>query len=355
MTRSEFIKFLSAFDLTIKRIETLLELMEGDYQFDKLYKMNLTKIVGEVQANKMIENADEEFFEEYLNELNRKGITIITREDKEFPERLLRVEDAPYFLFCKGNLELLKRPAIAIVGSRSPSNYGRIVTEKFAEKLSQAGVVVVSGLAYGVDGISHRKTLDSFGDTIAVLGSGFDHIYPAVHTNMAEEIAEHGLLLSEYRPDVQASRFSFPMRNRIVAGLSDGVLITEASAKSGTLITKDYALDSGITIYAVPGNITSEKSQGTNEIIASLQGVCVLSPDDLLKDLGITGKGQEKKSIQLSIEETKIVELLSSGEKHIEFLSENVDFDIKTLNSLLTTLEIKSIIKRMPGDFYVLG
>lgn len=355
MTRSEFIKFLSAFDLTIKRIETLLELMDDDYQFEKLYKMNLSKIVGDVLANKIIENADDEFFEEYLEELNRKQITLITKEDKEYPEKLLRVEDAPYCLFCKGNLDLLRRPAIAIVGSRSPSNYGKIVTEKFAEKLSQAGVVVISGLAYGVDGIAHRKTLDSYGDTIAVLGSGFDHVYPAVHTNMAEEIAECGLLISEYRPDVQATRFSFPMRNRIVAGLSDGVLITEASAKSGTLITKDCALDSGIAIYAVPGNITSEKSQGTNEIIASLQGNCVLSPDDILRDLGINGKEKKKKSVQLSIEETKIVELLSSGEKHIEFLSENVDFDIKTLNSLLTTLEIKSIIKRMPGDFYALG
>jgi len=355
MTKSEFIKFLSAFDLTSKRMENLIECMEGDFRFEKLYSMNLNKIVGNVLATKIVENADEEFFENYISELNSKNINIITREDEEYPEKLLNIEDSPYFLFCKGDLKLLKTKTIAIVGSRSPSNYGRIVTEKFAEELSREGVTIISGLAYGVDGIAHRKTLDSFGNTIAVLGSGFDHIYPAVHTNMAEEIAESGLLISEYRPDVQATKFSFPRRNRIVAGLSDGVLITEASAKSGTMITKDFAIDNGITVYAIPGNITSDKSAGTNEIIASMQGVCVLSPKDVLRDLGIDSKKTKKKPVQLSIEEAKIVELLSSGEKHIEFLSENVDFDIKKLNSLLTTLEIKSIIRRMPGDFYMLG
>ena len=354
MTKSKFIKFLSAFDLTNKRIENLLTSMEGDFSFDKLKRLDLSKIVGKELATKLLDNACEAFLETYLDDLSAKGVALITRDDGEFPEKLLRVDSAPYYLFCKGNLELLKRKSISIVGSRMPSNYGRIVTEKFAGELSQAGVVIISGLAYGVDGIAHRKALDMKGKTIAVLGSGFDNIYPAVHANLAEEIADVGLLISEYKPSIQATKFSFPQRNRIVAGLSDGVLITEASAKSGTLITKDFAIDSGVTVYAIPGNITSDKSQGTNEIIASMQGVCVLSPKDILSDLGVDTL-QKKKAIQLSIEEDKIVDLLSNGEKDIEFLSENVDFDIKKLNSLLTTLEIKSIIKRMPGGFYALG
>jgi len=354
MTKSEFIKSLSMFDLTIKRIDTLLDHMEGEYSFEKLKSLNLVQLVGDKNAECIKELANDEIFNKYIESLEKQNVTLITREDQQFPEKLLNIEDAPYYIFCKGDLSLLKKPSISIVGSRAPSNYGRIITERFAEELARAGVVIVSGLAYGVDGIAHRKTLEMGGKTIAVLGCGFNNIYPAIHTNMAEEIAKKGLLISEYRPKVKATRYTFPQRNRLVAGLSDGLLITEAGAKSGTLITKDFAIDNGITVYAVPGNITSDKSEGTNEIIASMQAVCTLSPKDILKDLGIDS-AYKKKSIQLSLEEAKIVELLSSGEKDIEYLTENVDFDIKKLNSLLTTLEIKSIIKRMPGGNYTLG
>lgn len=355
MTKRDFIKFLSAFDLSHKKMETLLEEMEGDFSFEKLNSLPLKAIVGEKLAKELFQNGDQEFFEMYQEELKQKYVGILTREDKEFPAKLLNIDEPPFYLFYKGDLSLLSIPAISIVGTRSPSNYGRIITDKFAESLARAGVVIVSGLAYGVDSISHRKALDVGGKTIAVLGSGFDKIYPAAHTNMANEIGEKGLLLSEYRPCVEPSRYTFPRRNRLVAGLSDGVLITEAGIKSGTMITKDCALDYGVTVYAVPGNITSEKSEGTNELISTMQAVCTLSPKDILKDLGLDEVRQKKKSIQLSMEESQILSLLSSGEKDIEFLSENVDFDIKKLNSLLTTLEIKSIIRRMPGGFYTLG
>lgn len=354
MTKSEFIKFLSAFDLTSKRMETLLDLTEGEYNFDKLISLDLKQIVGDKIAGNIRKYSNEETYNELMFSLEKQNIKLITREDPEFPKKLLDIEDAPYYLFCKGDLSLLNKTAISIVGSRKPSNYGITITERFAEELARAGVVIVSGLAYGVDSIAHRKTLDVKGKTIAVLGSGFNNVYPSQHTNMAEEIAKKGLLISEYRPKVKATRFSFPKRNRIVAGLSEGVLITEASAKSGTFITKDFALDNGITVYAVPGNITSDKSEGTNEIIASMQAVCTLSPKTILSDLGIDSKAK-KKALQLSIEEAKIVELLSTGEKDIEYLTENVNFDIKKLNSLLTTLEIKSIIRRMPGGNYTLG
>ena len=355
MTRKDFIKFLSAFDLSHKRMELLLEAMEGDFSFERMNALPLKALVGDKLAVELFENGDQEFFDMYLEELKEKHVGIVTREDCEFPQKLLNIDEPPFYLFYKGDLSLLSKPSVSIIGTRSPSNYGRIVTEKFAENLARAGVVIISGLAYGVDGISHRKTLEVGGKTIAVLGSGFEKVYPAVHTNLAQEIAEKGLLLSEYRPDVEPSRYSFPRRNRLVAGLSDGVLVTEAGAKSGTMITKDCALEYGITVYAVPGNITSEKSEGTNELISTMQAVCTLSPKDILKDLGIDAVKQKKKSIQLSIEESQILSLLANGENDIEFLSENVDFDIKKLNSLLTTLEIKSIIRRMPGGFYTLG
>lgn len=350
MTKKDFIKFLSYFDLTHKRIENILSNMEEDFSFEKFASLDLKTLVGQ-HNEQILSCANSEFFESYLKELGNKGVNIIVRGDEFYPEKLERIDTPPYYLFCKGDLNLLKEKSIAIIGTRSPSNYGRIVTERFAGELAEAGVVIISGLAYGVDGISHKRALEVKGKTIAVLGSGFDNIYPASHTNLANDIIENGLLISEYKPSTTPTKFNFPQRNRIVAGLSDGVLITEAGEKSGTMITKDFAIDSGITVFAVPGNVTSEKSKGTNEIIASMQGICALDTNVIFEEIGVT-KNKKKKVLQLSMEESKILELLSDGEKDIEFLSENVNFDIKMLNSLLTTLEIKSIIKKMPGGFY---
>ena len=160
MTKREFIKYLSGFDITLKRIENILSYMEEDFSFDKLKSLPLIKIVGEELAFELKNNAFDDYFEDYLEKLESKGIKLITIEDEEYPEKLRRISDAPFFLFCKGDLSLLKEKSIAIIGSRSPSNYGRIVTERFAGDLAKSGVVIVSGLAYGVDGIAHRKTLD---------------------------------------------------------------------------------------------------------------------------------------------------------------------------------------------------
>lgn len=352
MTRRDFLLFISSFDLSCKKLHILFDVFSQDeFSFDILNDKEFESIVGKENVKKMLEKASEKYLEKYKDELFEKKIKLITYEDENYPNKLYNIEEAPYFLFCKGDLNLFNQKSVAVIGTRMPTAYGRVITERFAKDLAENGVTIVSGLAYGIDSISHRKALEVNGKTIAVLGGGFDKIYPSEHTDLAREIAEKGLLVSEYSPSYPASRFTFPQRNRIVAGICDGVLITEAGAKSGTIITKDFALENGITVYAVPGNITSEKSACPNNIIRYSQGFCVLSSDDILEDLGVT-KQTKKKVLQLSIEEERILDLLSDGEKDIDFLCEKTGINIKKMSSLLVNLEIRDIIKKIAGGMY---
>ena len=354
MTREDFLIFISSFDLSCKKLHNLFEFFDQeDFSFDVVNYKDFVNIVGKENSEKIQKNANMRYLDDYKEKLFDKNIKIITFEDDYYPKKLKNIYDPPYFLFCQGDLSLLDKAGIAVVGTRMPSNYGRIVTEKFAKELAESGVVIISGLAYGVDSISHRKALECGGKTIAVLGGGMDKIYPSQHTDLAREITEKGLLVSEYSPSCPATRFTFPSRNRIVAGLSDGVLITEAGLKSGTMITKDFALDNGIDIYAIPGNITSDKSEGTNNIIMLGQAACTLSPQDILKNLGIE-KTTKKKALQLSMEEQLILDLLHNGEKDVDFLCEKSGLNVNKLNSLLVSLEIRDIIKKMVGGVYTI-
>lgn len=355
MTREDFLIFISSFDLSCKKLHRLFEFFDQeDFSFDIVNYRDFVEIIGKENSEKIQKNANMHYLEEYRDKLFDKNIKIVSFEDSNYPRSLKNIFEAPYFLFCKGDVSLLNQTGIAIVGTRMPTNYGKLITEKFAKELSENGVVVISGLAYGVDSISHRKALECGGKTIAVLGGGMDKIYPSQHTDLAREIAEKGLLVTEYSPSFPATRYTFPNRNRIVAGLSKGVLITEAGMKSGTMITKDFALDNGIDIYAIPGNITSEKSDGTNSIIKHGQAECVLSPKDILKNLGIDGE-TKKKSLQLNLEEQLILDLLADGEKDVDFLCEKSGLNVNKMNSLLVSLEIRDIIKKMVGGVYAIS
>lgn len=354
----KFLVLLSQFELSIKKIDSILNCLGANISIDSFFKnKECKKLVSEEMYANMQVCASEARMRNYLENLKNAGIVLLTKFSSNYPDKLAFLPDAPYFLFCKGDLSLLKAKSISIVGSRTPSNYGRIMTDRLSEGLAKNGVCIVSGLAYGVDSISHRKALENGGNTIAVLGSGFNNIYPAEHTTLAKEIAEKGLLISEYCPSMKATRYTFPQRNRIIAGLSDGVLITEAGIKSGTVHTKDFALDYGKEVFALPGNANSEKSELPNALIKSGQGQCVTEAEDILNALGIDKFAQPKKkekACQLGMEEQEIVDLLSDGDKNIEFLSEKSTLNINILNSYLTTLEIRGIIRRMPGGVYSL-
>ncbi|HEY6962364.1 MAG TPA: DNA-processing protein DprA [Gaiellaceae bacterium] len=238
----------------------------------------------------------------YLRELALRGFRWVARSDRRFPSRLRAIHDPPPGLFVRGDApySLLDRPTVAIVGARACSPYGTAVALAFARELAAAGVVVVSGLARGVDAAAHRGALDA-GATVAVLGCGIDRDYPRAHAALAASIAERGLILSEYPPGVEPAPWRFPARNRIVAGLADATVVVEARERSGALITGDLALDEGREVFAVPGEITSQLSRGTNALLrlGAIPATCV---DDVLEVLGLAGASAQPLPLEPRLE-----------------------------------------------------
>ena len=220
------------------------------------------KIVQNMQKAK-----DAKLLEKYEKYILKNDIKIINISDDNYPAKLKNIYAPPITIFAKGDISLLSSKAIAIVGSREPSKYGIYVAEKFSKELSKEGITIVSGLARGIDTFAHVGALSSFGKTIAVLGSGIDVVYPKENAKYYKEISEKGLIISEYIVGTAPESKNFPQRNRIISGLSDGVLVVEARKNSGTMITTDFALEQGKELYVIPGNITSNLSAGTNNLI----------------------------------------------------------------------------------------
>lgn len=210
---------------------------------------------------------------------------IIYQAEKNYPEKLNKIYAPPAKLYLLGDESILNKPSIAIIGCREASDYGKKVAFRFAYELAKQGIVIISGLARGIDTCGHLGTVKANGKTIAVLGSGFGNIYPAENKVLCKEILKKGgAILTEYEPDTKPNKINFPARNRIISGLSDGVLVVEAKEKSGTLITVDHALDQGKEVFIIPGNITSNNSYGTNELIK--QGAkLVTKVEDILEEI----------------------------------------------------------------------
>lgn len=345
---------MSMLEISNKKQEFLMEKLE-DFSIESVMRNSVAfDILSNEDYHKFVKEYDQIKLNSSIENMQNSGIKILTVFSADYPKSLFDLPDRPLILYAKGDLSLVDKHCIAIVGTRMPSNYGNLVTEKFATALAQSGFVVVSGLCYGVDTISHRKTLEAGGKTIAVVGSGFNNIYPATNTALANEIAQKGLLLSEYPPSFKPKRYTFPRRNRIVAGLSSGVLITEAGIKSGTIHTKEFALEYGKDIFVVPGNITSNKSELTNHLLKTNQAHCVVSPNDIIEFYGMEKQAKKQRVINLSFDEQAIIDLLQNGEKDFDFLAEKTKIPVNILNSCLTTLEISGLIRRLPAKCFAL-
>ena len=225
-------------------------------------------------------------------------IRCIRRRDAEFPRLLAAIHDPPPRLYARGaaDVALLAEPAVAIVGARACSAYGRSVTRSLARELAAAGLVVVSGMARGIDGEAHRGALEGGGRTVAVLGCGIDRDYPAAHAELARRIGENGLVVSEYEPGVEPAPWRFPARNRIIAGMCSATVVVEARERSGALITADFALEEGRDVLAVPGEITSALSAGTNALL-KLGATPVTSATDVLELYGIEPQAARRRSL----------------------------------------------------------
>lgn len=276
----------------------------------------------------------------------------LKRKEKTYPDKLEHLSKPPDILSTLGDLEeLLKMPVVGIVGSRKASTYGQSTTRELAEGLARAGVCIVSGLALGVDSIAHKATLQAKGKTMAVLPGGLKEIYPASHRELARNIVmKGGALVSEYEDGFRPRRESFIQRNRIIAALSDVLLVTEAAEKSGSLYTANFALELGKTVLAVPGNITSPYSAGTNNLLKT-GAVMVTDINDIFEAIGIKPRKHEQMKLYGDNEdETKLLELLGSGASDADELLEKSGLDVQLFQQTLTMMEIKGSISPLGNN-----
>lgn len=268
------------------KIKELLKQYKTPENIWKLNKNELMKIkgIGENIADNILKKEYRENLEQYVKYMKKYNIGIITLKEKDYPKNLLHIYDAPAILYYRGNKELLHTNMIAMIGCRECSNYGKEVSIKFSYELAKCGITIISGMAKGIDSYSHIGCIKAGGKTIAVLGNGLDRIYPKENNLLHDKIlCTGGLVLSEYIIGTKPNKLNFPARNRIISGLSKGVIVIEAKEKSGTLNTVDFALEQGKEVFVVPGNITSENSTGTNELIK--QGAkCITCVEDILNN-----------------------------------------------------------------------
>lgn len=294
-----------------------------------------------------------------LDRLRQLGGWLLCPESPEYPPSLRTIPDPPAVLRCRGDLSLLSLPTIALIGSRAATEYGRRVASRFATELAGQQIVVVSGAAYGIDAAAHRGALLAGGKTIAVLGCGLDVAYPKSHASMLEEIAASGLVLSEYPLGTKPEGFRFPARNRLISGLCQGVVVVEATEKSGSLITARLGLDQGREVFAVPGRVDSLKSAGTHWLIR--QGaVLVRHVGDILETLN-WGRGTALSSpplahggevVAMSEGERQVWDVLEAYPQDIDTLVRRTGLSVVDLHGLLLQLELRGLIRQLPGQLY---
>ena len=287
-----------------------------------------------------------------IAEMEKHKVFAVTCFSDTYPEKLRNIDDMPYVLFCKGNVKLLQTSSLAVVGTRKITSYGRRVTRDFVKVLSEF-FTIVSGLAYGVDAVAHETTLEEAGNTIAVLGGGLINVYPPANQGLADRILlGGGLIISEYGMNAVPYTYRFPHRNRLVSGLSTGVLVCQAAAKSGTNSTVECALQQGKDVFVVPGEIYDVSYAGSNKLIKSIQGACVTTPRDIVDFYGLDRLDAPKATYQISIEEQQVVNALSMGQLTFDQLVAQTGIHPADLNFLLANLELRSIIAKLPGNCY---
>lgn len=305
---------------------------------------------------------------EYLQDPEREykrakgmGASLITFWDEEYPTLLKEIKYPPILLYCLGQPIWQRMPIIAVVGSRHPSHYGQRVSKTLAYGLAKNGICVASGLALGIDTFAHEGALSSGGYTLAVLGTGIDFIYPKANRQLYEKIAKQGAVITEFPLGTPPEAKNFPIRNRIISGISRGVVVVEATRSSGSLITAAMAADEGREVFAVPGSIESMKSTGCHYLIR--QGAKLVEKvDDILEELklaksmeGPIAQVEEEDLKELPQEEVSILKSMGKDPIHIDELSRSLHMDAGTVSALLVGLELRGLVSQLPGNYYIRG
>ena len=350
MVLSDLYLWLSYSHLPTRKINKILEKMSPSQlweSFDDEVKYNL----DDKTFNLLKRTRNVEYIERAKFYLKQNNISYVTRADPIYPVALSQKEvDPPPVVYYKGDLSILLNPCFAVVGTRRASQYGKYVTQRIVEELA-SDFTIVSGLATGIDGYAHRAALSAGGKTVAVLGSGLFNASPASNLALFDEICKTGLALSEYTPDTHATDYTFPQRNRIISGLCRGVLVVEASLKSGSLITSNCALEQGRDVFAVPGDVDKLRSQGTNRLIKN-GAVPVTCADDILEYYSVTAKKTEQKTVALDFAEQRVMDALGLGEMSFDTLVAECGMTVPELNTALSALIIYGLIHEKSKNLY---
>ncbi len=293
--------------------------------------------------------------EQIWGRIQSLGVDVLTWDDEGYPRHLKEIDQPPPVLYIRGSLMPEDEWAVAIVGTRRVTSYGRQVAEEVATTLAQSGVTIISGLARGVDSIAQQAALNAGGRTLAVLGNGVDLVYPPENKRLASEIIEHGALVSDYALGTPPDGINFPPRNRIISGLAMSVIIVEAGLTSGALITASFAVEQGRDVFAVPGNINAPQSLGTNRLIRD-GAQPLLSPQDVLEALNLT-MVTEHRVVRVALPtdpvESRLYKLLSREPMHVDEIRAQANMPIETVSATLAMMELKGMVRQVGGMNYV--
>jgi len=347
--------------------QRLKKLLEFFGRPENIFKASEEKLIGvsgigsDIAAGiRCFKNAD---LEKELAQIKKLNLNILTPDDKDYPENLKFIADPPIVLYVKGRLQPDDKKSIAIVGSRRASFYGLSLAEKFSRQLASHGFTIISGMARGIDTAAHKGALKQVGRTIAVIGSGFGQIYPPENKGLAEEICRQGAVISEFSVNTAPLPQNFPRRNRVISGLSLGILVVEAAQNSGALITADFALEQGREVFALPGKVDSANSSGTNGLIK--QGAKLVSCVEEIEEefdaqpntLAVSPRKKEMPTINnnaLSEEESVLYGLMNEQEPvSLDEIAEETAIGIPLLSQAIFGLQMKHLIRQLPGKQFV--
>lgn len=338
---------------------TLLALREAFGSLDEAWHASPADLravgLSERAADSIAESRRAIYPDREMEQIRRAGVSVLTIDDDRYPRLLRETAHAPAVLYLRGSIEIVDELAIGIVGTRKATPYGADMARRFAVDLARSGVTIVSGLALGVDTVAHHAALDGGGRTLAVLGSGLDIIYPSRNRKLAERVINEGALISEYPLGTKPDARNFPARNRIISGLSRGVLVVEAPIKSGALITASFAGDQGRDVYAVPGSARSSASAGCHALIRD-GATLVTSAADILEELAVDAVRaavQTRLEIPESAQERSLYELIGADPRHVDELCNESGIAIQETSGVLLALELKGLVRQHGAGYYV--
>lgn len=319
--------------------------------------------IGEVRANSIKNFQRFNDAEEEIRFIEKYSIRPLFITDKEYPKRLLNCYDSPELLYYKGSTDLNASKIIAVIGSRSHTDYGKHITEKLIKELQDQQVIVVSGLAYGIDAIAHKAALKNNLPTVGVLAHGLDQIYPSQHTDLAKDMLKDGGLLTEFRSKTNPDKHNFPTRNRIVAGISDATIVIETGVKGGSMITAELANGYNKDVFAFPGKVTDSKSAGCNYLIKNNKAILLTDAQELIELMGWEEKvrksgvrSQKELFIELTNEERIVVDILKEKESvHIDEINHRSNLSSSAVAAAILNMELQGVVNSLPGKLYALS